>query len=408
MADTSQLPDDSEELTPQSGVDDASSRRASKRVKPLSQIPLPFAPPSPNIIISDREQLRALLSSLPVLLFALDRQANLLMLEGKGLAEFTPVQRQSVGRSFFEFYPESHENRQRLAHALDGTVVSWTERIGDRTLVTTLSPLRDRDGIVTGLLGVGLATPTTSQEMTGEREAGLTSPGSQFFAQVSHEFRTPLNSIVGFANLLSNKQESRFSEQDLFYVQRIIGNATHLLGVVSDMLNLSVIETGKVTMVLSEVDLGDLIRETIGEIGVDARGGALEMRTEIPEGVLPVVTDRQKLKQVLINLLANARKFTQQGSITVSVVMDEFLRPTRIDVQDNGMGISEEKLEAVFEAFERGEQAVGQYIEGTGLGLTISRALCKLMGYSLRTTSELGKGSTFAVDFSLRSTPQAG
>lgn len=128
------------------------------------------------------------------------------------MAEFTPAQRQSVGRSFFEFYPKSLENRQCLAHALDGTVVSWTEHIGDRMLETTLSPLRDHDGIVTGLFGVGLATPTASQEMTGKREVGLTSPGSQFFAQVSHEFRTPLNSIVGFANLLTNKEESRSGE----------------------------------------------------------------------------------------------------------------------------------------------------------------------------------------------------
>lgn len=130
----------------------------------------------------------------------------------------------------------------------------------------------------------------------------------------------------------------------------------------------------------------------------------LEIRTEIPDGVLPAATDRQKLGQVLINLLANARRFTQQGAITVSLVIDKCYRPARIDMCDTGIRISEEKLAAILEVFERGQHAADQYAEGTGLGLPISRALCSLMGYSFRATSEPGKGSMFTVDLVNRPT----
>jgi signal transduction histidine kinase len=271
--------------------------------------------------------------------------------------------------------------------------------------VTTLTPLRNREDSVTGLLGIGIETPKTvpaagSAESTAPSVTGASPLKNQLFAQVSHELRTPLNSILAFANLLLKNRELHFDEQDLFYLHRITGNAAHLLGVVGDMMDLTVIETGKVKIAISEVDLAELIRETISEIGSGSKPVSLELRTEIPANARPIETDRQKLKQVLINLLANALKFTQQGSVTVSVDVDEFLRPVRIDVRDTGMGIPTKNLEAIFDAFERGEQAAGQDIEGTGLGLTISRALCKLLGYTLRVASELGKGSTFTIDIS--------
>lgn len=332
------------------------------------------------------------------------------MLEGMGVAGLTPSQRQAVGRSFYDLYPESRETRQRVAHALDGTVVNWSERIGEYTFETTLSPLRDREGVVTGLVGVGFRK---SGEVVLPKPQGTSDTGddadpslrSLVLAQVSHEFRTPLNSIVGFASLLAENSELHLGEQDLFYIQRIIGNATHLLGVVGHMLNLTVIETGRIGLTLSEVDLGSLIRETVGEIQNDIRGRTLEMRLVIPDGALPLETDRQKLKQVLINLLANALKFTQEGSVAVSLIVDEFYRPERIEVTDTGIGIPVDKLDAIFDAFERGETAGNQKVEGTGLGLTISRAFCKLMGYNLRAASELGKGSTFTIVFSHRPAP---
>lgn len=223
---------------------------------------------------------------------------------------------------------------------------------------------------------------------------------SQFLTHVSHEMRTPLNSVIGFANLLSRNKEAHFTEQDVFYLNRITGNATHLLNVISQMLDLSVIETGKLNLTVSEVHLEELIRETIAEMRGHSKAEFLRMIADIPRGTQPIEADRQKLKQVLINLLANALKFTERGGITVRVVVDALRRPTRIDVIDTGVGIPQDKFKAIFEAFERIDPQGGQDAEGTGLGLTISQSLCHLMGYEIGVESEFGKGSTFTIHLS--------
>jgi signal transduction histidine kinase len=188
------------------------------------------------------------------------------------------------------------------------------------------------------------------------------------------------------------------SEQERFYLERVLGNANHMLGVVDDMLDLSVIESGKYKINISETDLNQFIGETLGDLGGLEKAGKVGIHVVIPSGTRSIETDRQKLRQILINLLSNAVKFTHQGSITVQVHDDEFLRPVRIDVADTGDGIPEDKQEKIFEAFERGDNGPRPEIKGTGLGLTISRSLCAAMGYRLSLRSVLGKGSTFTIE----------
>ena len=220
---------------------------------------------------------------------------------------------------------------------------------------------------------------------------------SQFLTYVSHEMRTPLNSVIGFANLLSKNKEANLSDHDLFYLNRIIGNATHLLNVIGQMLDLSMIETGKLALNISEVSLAELIRETIADLRGHAGAESVPMNADIPKGAQSFETDRQKLKQVLINLLGNALKFTERGGITVRVSVDVLRQPIRIEVSDTGVGIPKERFDAIFEAFERAQPQRDSESEGTGLGLTISRSLCSLMGYEISVESEVGKGSTFTI-----------
>lgn len=385
----------------------APSPGSAGRVQHRPQIPLPFAPDAGHQTVSEHEQLHAILAALPVILFALDRQATFILIQGSGLDFLTQPQRQLVGRSFFELYPESPDTRARFAQALEGRTVRWTDRLGERVFETNLSPLRHRGEVITGVLGIGIETSGRvtveggTQGENGGSSADLASAiSSLFLAHASHELRTPLNSIVGFAGLLAKNIESHSGEQDLFYVQRILGNATHLLGVVSEMLDSSVLATGKLKIAVSETHIGALVEETIAELQGHERASTLNLRVEIPGDARPIGADKQKLKQVLINLLANALKFTEQGSITVRVIVDEDRCPVRIDVTDTGVGIPEDRLEAIFEAFERGGEGTGQDIEGVGLGLTISRSLCDVMGYRIYAESELGKGSTFTVELS--------
>jgi PAS domain S-box-containing protein len=220
---------------------------------------------------------------------------------------------------------------------------------------------------------------------------------SQFLTHVSHEMRTPLNSVIGFANLLSKNKEAKLSDHDLFYLNRITGNATHLLNVIGQMLDLSMIESGKLALNISEVSLAELIRETISDLRGHDRAESVPMIADIPKNAQSVETDRQKLKQVLINLLGNALKFTERGGITVRVIVNVVRQPVQIEVSDTGIGIPKERLDAIFEAFERLQPPGGSDSEGTGLGLTISRSLCSLMGYEISVESEVGKGSTFVI-----------
>jgi signal transduction histidine kinase len=149
---------------------------------------------------------------------------------------------------------------------------------------------------------------------------------------------------------------------------------------------------------LSTVDLGALVRETALQIEGQVRGKPVQLLTDVPEGLEAIETDAHKLKQVLINLIGNAIKFTSEGSVTVRVRADEEgVRPVAVDVVDTGLGIPPARLEAIFEAFQQADSGTSRRFGGTGLGLTISRSMVQLLGGDLLVESEEGKGSTFTV-----------
>jgi K+-sensing histidine kinase KdpD len=146
------------------------------------------------------------------------------------------------------------------------------------------------------------------------------------------------------------------------------------------------------------VPLDRLVRETVAEQESLVRDKPVALVAEVPERVTPLVTDAEKLRQVLVNLIGNALKFTEQGSVRVRVVTDPADdRPVCVEVIDTGIGIPREKLGVIFEAFQQAEAGTSRKYGGTGLGLTISQALCQLMGYRIEVDSEPGQGSTFRI-----------
>ncbi len=221
---------------------------------------------------------------------------------------------------------------------------------------------------------------------------------SEFLSGMSHELRTPLNSVIGFANVLRKNKGGNLRERDLNYAERILSNGKHLLGLINDILDLSKIEAGKMRVERTPVALDALVQETLSELQGAVHGKDVELRAVVPDGVMPLEADRSKLKQVLINLVGNAIKFTERGSVTASVMLDpETGRPARIDVRDTGIGIPPERLSAIFRAFEQAESGTARRFGGTGLGLAISTSLCELMGYRLEVRSSVGVGSVFSV-----------
>jgi PAS domain S-box-containing protein len=220
---------------------------------------------------------------------------------------------------------------------------------------------------------------------------------SEFLSRMSHELRTPLNSVIGFTNVLRKNKTGALRPQELGYLERISSNGVHLLGLINDILDLAKVEAGKAELEIGPVALDALVAATLGELQGSVRDRAVELRAELPPILLPMEADAVKLKQVLINLVGNAAKFTERGSVTVAVRADAEGRPTRIDVTDTGIGIAPDRQATIFQAFEQAESGTARRYGGTGLGLAISASLCELMGYRVEVTSEIGRGSVFSV-----------
>jgi signal transduction histidine kinase len=240
-------------------------------------------------------------------------------------------------------------------------------------------------------------------ERTAELELALaaaeaaSTAKSRFLATMSHELRTPLNAVIGFSKHLQKNKAGNLLPQDLEYLLRIKDNGTHLLQIIHDILDLSRIEAGKMDVDRRPLSLDRLLVDTVQQISTTSSGRRLAARVSIPAGLQNLVTDEAKLRRVLINLIGNAAKFTEDGSFVVATRADALGRPTRIDVIDTGIGIAPERLDAIFNMFEQADNGTQRRFGGTGLGLAISRTLCELLGYRLTVVSELGIGSAFSI-----------
>ena len=222
---------------------------------------------------------------------------------------------------------------------------------------------------------------------------------SQFLANMSHELRTPLNSIIGFANILVRDRAGILPEKEKGYLERVLANGKHLLSLINEILDLSKIEAGRMEVVLEFVDLRQLVGDTLAQMEGQVAGRPVTLRWEVEGDPAPFRTDRGKLKQVLINLVGNALKFTEEGEVVLSVETgDDGRTPERIRIRDSGIGIPDDRLETIFQAFQQVERGATRRFGGTGLGLTISKSLCILLGYDLTVQSEVGKGSIFTLE----------
>ena len=223
----------------------------------------------------------------------------------------------------------------------------------------------------------------------------------QFLASMSHELRTPLNSVIGFSNVVLAKEELSSSGQDM--LARVRASGIHLLHLVDQILDVSKVEAGEVELELDAIDVPALVRDTLRELESQKPRETVELCAELPERCAALATDGEKLRQILINLVVNAFKFTRQGSITVRLLCDESATPSALEVADTGIGVTPEKLKEIFERFVQVDTGTGREFDGAGLGLSICKDLCDLMGYDLGVESEVGRGTTFRVEFGPRS-----
>jgi PAS domain S-box-containing protein len=271
-----------------------------------------------------------------------------------------------------------------------------------RTVELFFNPIQDQRG-TSGVAVFGKdVTPKVRAEealRVAKDEAEMANLAkSRFLANMSHELRTPLNSVIGFANVLLKNKTGALKDKELTFIQRIVSNGRHLLNLINEVLDLAKIEAGRMDLEVGEVDLGVLAQETVSQLEGQVRDRPVELRTEVAPDLRPVETDAHKVTQVLINLVGNAVKFTEEGSVTVSVQEDSSdSLPVSITVTDTGIGIPPERLEAIFEAFQQADSGTSRRFGGSGLGLTISRSMVQLLGGDLFVESEEGKGSIFTL-----------
>jgi PAS domain S-box-containing protein len=220
---------------------------------------------------------------------------------------------------------------------------------------------------------------------------------SQFLANMSHEFRTPLNAILGYTHMLLNGVTGPVSDQQRKSLTRIDSNSRHLLALINDILDITRIEAGRMPLNLSTFRFPELVDEVMSELEPIIKRSNLVVSARMPRSLPSLKSDRQKVKQIVLNLLSNALKFTPAGSVTISATHNGKNRFVDIAVKDTGVGIPPDDQVKVFEDFRQLDSSPARGYGGTGLGLSICRRLSQMLGGTIELESEPGRGSTFTL-----------
>lgn len=271
-------------------------------------------------------------------------------------------------------------------------------------------PNRDELGLVVNsfnTIAVRLQESHHNMELAAKQAEGMALAAeaanqskSQFLANMSHELRTPLNAIIGYSEMLQEEAEDTGATHFVADLQKIHGAGKHLLGLINDILDLSKIEAGKMEIYLETFGIREVIQDVNSTIQPLIHKGKNQLEVRLADGVGEMRSDLTKVRQILFNLLSNASKFTEHGTITLSVERSFDVTGKEwilFRVKDSGIGMTPEQLGKLFQAFTQADASTTRKYGGTGLGLTISRRFCELMGGDIRVESEFGKGTTFSV-----------
>jgi PAS domain S-box-containing protein len=279
-------------------------------------------------------------------------------------------------------------------------------RDGERVWVAWANKaILGRDGQVAEILSVGVDITQlvlTERELrktldelavAKERAEAADQLKSAFLATMSHELRTPLNSIIGFTAILLQGLVGPLNREQELQLNMVRGSASHLLSLISDVLDISKIEAGQLTVIREPVDMKESIGRVVQGIRPLAGKKGLELLTRLPAEIPPLVSDKRRVEQILLNLLSNAVKFTEKGTVglTLTVGPEEMV----IEVRDTGIGMRSEEIGGIFKPFRQIDTGLTRKYEGTGLGLSICKKLVELLGGRIWVESVPGKGSAF-------------
>ncbi len=359
----------------------------------------------------ERDRLRTLIDNLPDHIFIKDRQGRFVTVNSTLVSALgKQSEAELVGLSDREIFDVElakvfEADDQRVMD--DGkTLFNREEELvtadgSRRTILTTKVPLRNKSGAVFGL--VGICRDITERKLVEEElrraknAAEVASRAkSDFLANMSHEIRTPMNAVIGMTELLLDTQ---LQPEQRDFLETIRDSADSLLEIINDILDFSKIESGKVELESYPIEVREWLGDTVRTLAVRAHAKKIELAFEIDEAVPQfVMGDGLRLRQIVLNLVGNAIKFTTQGEVVASVQVESQSNDhvqLHFAVRDTGIGISPDQLTRVFEAFEQADTSMTRRFGGTGLGLSISSRLVSLMAGRIWVQSQLGVGSTF-------------
>ncbi|MBW8361468.1 MAG: response regulator [Kaistella sp.] len=353
--------------------------------------------------------LQSFVADVPVAVAMLDMELNYLTVSKSWTEEFSMNRKEIIGKNILHTSIEVPVEISRIyLDALNGKSyknedlalkVSNKEEIQHYKMEVSPWYLSDglKGGVIVSIQNITESVKTNEELKNAKEIADLASKAkSEFLANMSHEIRTPLNGVIGFSDLLLKTPLNEMQTQYLNYINE---SGESLLSIINDILDFSKIESGKMELLIDRCNVYDLVSQVMNVILYQSQRKDIELLLNIEQG-LPesIFLDESRIKQVLINLLGNAVKFTDNGEIELKVEKLEMNSENitlRFSVRDTGIGIPKEKQQRIFDAFTQEDSSVSKRYGGTGLGLTISNNILKYMGSRLILTSEQQKGSVF-------------
>ncbi|WP_082632146.1 PAS domain S-box protein [Algoriphagus resistens] len=366
-------------------------------------------------LINEKSRLSAFVQHAPAAVAMLDKDLRYIAASNQWKKDYNLKNQDIIGQSHYDLFPQLDEEvRARLQRVLGGEIERREEdkirlfgEIVDRYVTWELRPWYLHDGEVGGIMlftqditGLVRQREELKKAKLQADEASIAK--SEFLANMSHEIRTPLNGVIGFTDLVL---KTKLNETQLQYLTIVNQSANALLSIINDILDFSKIEAGKLELDIEKCDLYELCSQATDIITYQIQQKGVEMLLNIGTDLPRFVhTDSVRLKQILVNLLGNASKFTERGEIELKIENIATLQGAntiRFAVRDTGVGIKPENQNKIFEAFEQEDSSTTKKYGGSGLGLAISNSLLRMMNSKLQLESELGKGSRFYFEVTL-------